>query len=138
MPVVGLNHINVRTPDYKQTVDFLQSALGMRATSIPGHDQIEHAAWLFDDTGAPVLHLASADLRYSAGEVLPSEPPRGSGAVHHIALSCTDYDAMRDRLAQERVAYRENVPEPGVRQMFVEDPTGITFELNFQEGERKS
>jgi hypothetical protein len=42
---------------------------------------------------------------------------------------------MRERLAIQEVPYRENVPEPGVRQMFVQDPTGITFELNFREAE---
>lgn len=133
MPVLGLNHVNVRTPDFQRTVEFLRDALGMPVTAVPGHDRIEKAAWLHDAGGIPLLHLASADMPYSASEVLPEEPPRGSGAIHHVALTCADYDEMRDRLAALGLDYRENVPEPGVRQMFVIDPTGITFELNFSE-----
>jgi catechol 2,3-dioxygenase-like lactoylglutathione lyase family enzyme len=131
MPVLGLNHINVRTPDFRLTVEFLRDALGMAATAVPGHDRIDKAAWLHDASGMPVLHLASADTAYSASEILPAVPPRGSGAIHHVALSCANYEAMRQRLAALDLCFRENVPEPGVRQIFVEDPTGITFELNF-------
>lgn len=131
MPVLGLNHLNVRTPNFQLTVEFLRDALGMTATAVPGHDIIEKAAWLHDASDVPVLHLASADVPYSATEVLPEVPPRGSGAIHHVALTCSDYEAMRARLTRLAVGYRENVPEPGVRQIFVEDPTGITFELNF-------
>jgi catechol 2,3-dioxygenase-like lactoylglutathione lyase family enzyme len=133
MPILGLNHINVRTPDFQATVDFLRDALGMQATAVSGHGMIEKAAWLHDATGVPVLHLASADMPYSATEVLPAVPPRGSGAIHHVALTCADYDAMRARLAALELGFRENVPEPGVRQIFVQDPTGITFELNFSQ-----
>ena len=133
MPVLGLNHLNVRTPDFQRTVDFLHDALGMAATAVPGHDRIEKAAWLHDASGVPVLHLASADMPYSATEDLPAVAPRGSGAIHHVALTCADYEAMRERLAALDLSFRENVPEPGVRQIFVQDPTGITFELNFSE-----
>ncbi len=133
MPVLGLNHINVRTPDFLRTVEFLRDALGMAATAVPGHGRIDKTAWLHDTAGVPVLHLASADVPYSAGEILPEVPPRGSGAIHHVALTCSDYEAMRARLAALDLGFRENIPEPGVRQIFVQDPTGITFELNFSE-----
>jgi len=131
MPVHGLHHINIRTPDYPATVKFLRDALDMEVTAVPGHGQIEKAAWVHDAAGVPILHLASADTAYSPAEVLPSVPPRGSGAIHHVALSCADYEVMKRRLAALGIDYRENVPEPGVRQIFVLDPTGITFELNF-------
>ena len=134
MPVLGLNHINVRTPDFNQTVEFLRDALGMAVTAVPGHDVIEKAAWVYDASGAPVLHLARSDVAYSSNEVLPAEPPRGSGAIHHLALSCADFEGMRDRLTALNISFRENIPEAGVRQLFVQDPTGITLELNFQEG----
>lgn len=131
MPVRGLHHINIRTPDYQATVEFLRDALDLGVTAVPGHGRIEKAAWIHDAVGVPILHLASADTAYSADEVLPAVPPRGSGAIHHVALSCADYHAMKQRLATLGIAFRENVPEPGVRQIFVQDPAGITFELNF-------
>jgi catechol 2,3-dioxygenase-like lactoylglutathione lyase family enzyme len=135
MPVLGLNHVNVRTPDFKRTVEFLRDALGMRVSPVPGRDSIEKAAWVYDDSGAPVLHLASADVPYSPNEVLAAEPPRGSGAIHHVALSCSDFEGTRARLAALDVSFRENnIPSRGVRQIFVRDPTDILLELNFGEG----
>ena len=135
MPVLGLDHLNVRTPDFKRTVDFLRDALGMKVSPVPDFDSIEKAVWVYDESGAPVLHLASSDVRYSPTEVLPAEPPRGSGAVHHVALACADFEAMRARLTALDVSFRENhIAKTGVWQIFVRDPTEILFELNFGEG----
>ncbi len=135
MPVLGLDHLNVRTPDFKLTVNFLRDALGMKVSPVPEHASIEKAAWVYDDSGVPVLHLASADVAYSPSEVLPAEPPRGSGAIHHVALSCAGFEAMRARLTALDLSFRENhIPTTGVRQIFVRDPTDILIELNFREG----
>lgn len=135
MAVLGLNHINVRTPDFKRTVEFLRDALGMKVTPVPEVPSMQNVAWIYDDTGAPVLHLASAEVRYSPTEVLPAEAPRGSGAIHHIALSCADFAGMRARLSALDISFRErDDPGTAVRQLFVRDPTGILLELNFREG----
>jgi catechol 2,3-dioxygenase-like lactoylglutathione lyase family enzyme len=135
MPVLGFNHLNVRTPDFKRTVDFLREALGMRVSPVPERDSIEKAAWIYDDSGTPVLHLASADIPYSPTEILSAEAPRGSGAIHHVAFSCADFEAMRARLTALDLEFRENhIPKTGVRQIFVRDPTDILFELNFSKG----
>jgi hypothetical protein len=72
----------VRTPDFKRTLEFLRDALGMLVTAVPEHESNDKAAWAYDHTGVPVLHLASAEVAYSPDEVLPDEPPRGSGAIH--------------------------------------------------------
>jgi catechol 2,3-dioxygenase-like lactoylglutathione lyase family enzyme len=136
MSVLGLNHLNIRTPSFKSTVDFLRDGLGMQVSPPPEFDSIEKVAWIYDDSGAPVLHLASADVRYSPTEVLPHEPPRGSGAIQHVALSCSNIDAMRARLTALGIGFRENhLSKTGVRQIFVRDPTDILFELNFREGQ---
>jgi catechol 2,3-dioxygenase-like lactoylglutathione lyase family enzyme len=132
VPVLGFNHLNVRTPDFRRTIEFLREALGMRVTPVPQFESNEKAAWVYDDRGIPVLHLASADVPYSPGEVLPAEPPRGSGAIHHVALSCADFEGMRARLTALHVSFRESHnPKSGVRQIFVKDPTDILIELNF-------
>lgn len=134
MPVLGLNHVNVRTPDFKRTVEFLQNALGMTVTPVPGHESNDKAVWAYDDSGVAVLHVASADVPYSPTEVLPAEPPRGSGAIHHIALTCADFEATRTRLTGLSLGFRENhMADTGVRQIFVRDPTGILLELNFRD-----
>jgi catechol 2,3-dioxygenase-like lactoylglutathione lyase family enzyme len=135
MPVLGLDHVNVRTPDFRRTVEFLRDALGMTVTPVPQHESIDKAVWVYDDAKVPVLHLASAEVAYSPDEVLPTEPPRGSGAVHHIALACADFEGMRARLSSLSVSFREShIPKMGLRQLFVTDPSGILLELNFRDG----
>lgn len=135
MPVLGFNHLNVRTPDFARTVEFMRDALGMKVSPVPDHQSIEKATWIYDDHGTPLLHLARADAAYSPTEVLPAEAPRGTSAIHHVALSCADFSAMRARLTTLGLSFRENhIPKTGVRQIFVRDPTDILFELNFGEG----
>ena len=57
---------------------------------------------------------------------------RGSGSVDHIALSGDDCEGMRKRLDQRGVPYRElKLPELDIEQLFVEDPNGLTVELQF-------
>ncbi|HEX7854605.1 MAG TPA: VOC family protein [Sphingobium sp.] len=133
MAVLGFSHLNVRTPDFARTLAFLRDALGMEAAPPPRLDATDKAAWIYDSNGGALLHLASAEILYSPTEILPQVAPRGSGAIHHVAFSCSDYASMRARLINAAVDFRENEPETGVRQIFVEDPTGIMFELNFQE-----
>lgn len=133
MPILGVNHLNIRTPDFISTIEFLRNALGMVVSTVPGFDTTEKAAWAYDDAGVPILHLARADVAYSPSEVLPAESPRGSGAIHHVAISCTDFEAMKARLVAFGASFREGTPEPGVRQIFVRDPTDIRIELNFRE-----
>lgn len=133
MPVIGLNHINIRTPDYAETIAFMRSVLGMTVMPVPGRSATDRAAWVCDANGSPIIHIARADVAYNSEETLPKPAPRGSGAVHHLALSCSDYMGMKKQLELSDVHFRENSPAEGVKQLFVLDPTGITFELSFQE-----
>ena len=87
MPVLGLNHINIRTPDCQATVNFLRDALDLVVTAVPGHGQIDKAAWVHDAACEPIRHLDSADIACTPAEVLPAVPSRGSGAIHRGALS---------------------------------------------------
>jgi catechol 2,3-dioxygenase-like lactoylglutathione lyase family enzyme len=133
MPIQGFNHLNIRTPEFERTISFFTEALGMSLSPVPGLISTERAAWILDTTGSALFHVARADVAYSQDEVLPNPPLRNSGAIHHVALTCTDLADMRERLQRLGIKSRENSPAPGVRQIFVIDPSGITFELNFLE-----
>jgi catechol 2,3-dioxygenase-like lactoylglutathione lyase family enzyme len=133
MTVQGFNHLNIRTPEFGRTISFFTEALGMSLSVVPGLTSTERAAWILDANGTALFHVARADVAYSQGEVLPDPPLRNSGAIHHVALTCTDLGDMRERLRRLSIKARENSPAPGVRQLFVIDPSGITFELNFRE-----
>jgi catechol 2,3-dioxygenase-like lactoylglutathione lyase family enzyme len=53
----------------------------------------------------------------------------------HVAFACRDYDAVRAKLGRHGLEMSFNdVPQIGLRQIFVNDPNGITLELNFRTG----
>jgi catechol 2,3-dioxygenase-like lactoylglutathione lyase family enzyme len=57
----------------------------------------------------------------------------GGGAIDHVAFECDDYDAMLGKIRDRGLPYRENfVPSVPLRQIFVNDPSGVTVELNFR------
>ena len=86
----------------------------------------------------PVIHLVGVDpddssglVEYLGGEVDP-DALDGSGSLDHIAFCATDAPAMIQRLKKHNVPYRERqVPNMDLYQLFVEDPNGITIELNY-------
>jgi hypothetical protein len=67
-----------------------------------------------------------------AGEISPRSL-HGGGAIDHIAFACDDYEETVKKLRNRRLAYRENyVASLKLKQVFVNDPNGVTLELNFQ------
>ena len=55
----------------------------------------------------------------------------GTGTVDHMAFAATGLADIRRRLERNGVAYRErSVPGLGLHQVFFEDPSGVTIELN--------
>ena len=95
-------------------------------------------AWLYTDSTA-VIHLIGVDpddpsglQRYVGGEI-SSEALQGSGAFDHIAFRANDPSVLIERLKKTDYAYRERqVPNMNLFQIFVEDPNGITIELNYR------
>lgn len=133
MPVCGMDHVNIRTRDVQATRDFFQDVLGMEygASSVSNGTQ---SAWMRDANGHAVIHIGHVDA-YPDTIQRPFVAGSNNGAVHHVAFQCTDYDAMRDRLTDKGLRFRENaVPAFGLRQIFVDEPNGILLELNFMEG----
>ena len=132
MPVLALDHVNVRSVDPARTIAFFRDALQMRVGAPPGMTPSDKFAWIFDDNDLPVVHIASADADYPTDATRPFEARSGSGAIHHVALRCGDFDAMRDRLAALGLDFRANhVPQMSLRQIFVREPTDSLLELNF-------
>jgi catechol 2,3-dioxygenase-like lactoylglutathione lyase family enzyme len=63
----------------------------------------------------------------------------GTGTIDHVAFAVTGLDATLARLRAANLAYRERtVPNLGLHQVFVEDPNGVTLELNFPSTEAPS
>src|SRR5262249_39697722 len=86
---------------------------------IPGH-------WLYAGDAA-ILHLVevpAAESAHAAG----NKPT----ALDHVALRCTDLDAMTARLRAKGIEFSSmKVPGTGNIQLFCTDPAGMGVELNF-------
>jgi len=130
MPVLGLQHVNIRTSDLARTIGFFRDVLSMKVGPSPRSTSMENGAWVFDDNDSAVVHVAKASMVYPSDATLPYKPSRGSGAIHHVALRCTGYDEIRHRIQGLGLEFHEN-HMPQLRQILVMEPNGILFELNF-------
>jgi catechol 2,3-dioxygenase-like lactoylglutathione lyase family enzyme len=143
MLVTKLQHYNIRTTKWEETVTFYRNILGLKNGPPMGRTELP-PSWIYDDSGEAIIHLTRVD---------PSDPEKdyarisqyrggpdkrfpygfaGSGSIDHVALSCEGWDEVIERLKQFDVPYKENhIPNMNFRQIFVCDPNGITLELNF-------
>lgn len=124
--ILSADHVNLQVRDLAASVAFYE-ALGLTATPIPGMED-RPGRWLRDPAGNPIVHIGEVGL---AGGSSPGGP--GTGAVHHVAFNCADYEAARAQLEQAGHALTLNeVPAADLGQIFVRDPDGVLIELNFR------
>lgn len=143
MRISRIDHYNIRTLCFAETVRFYEEALGMQAGPAPMAPQGSRPSWLYDNSGNPLVHLTSIDPEDPSGHYARISGYRGndtdaafhgSGAIDHMGLACEGYEEFRDRFTKLGIQFVENsFPEAGIRQIFVRDPNGITLELNFTE-----
>ena len=145
MPINKLAHFSVRTTDLEASRQFYCDVLGFKvgfrpAFNFPG-------IWLYqggDEADYGVVHLIGVDVNNLQGltDYLSDKPQdslHGSAAVDHVAFLATDLPGMHQRLRQAGMQFRERtVPDVGLHQLFVEDPSGVTIELNFPSAEALS
>lgn len=138
MPVRKLAHFSIRTTDLDASLRFYSGILGFTAGYRPAFRF--PGAWLYrggDENEFGVVHLIGIDPDDAAGlgDYLGDKPAtalQGSAAVDHLAFLATGLDDMLARLRQAGLAWRERtVPDLGLHQVFVEDPSGVTIELNY-------
>lgn len=141
MAVDALDHYSVRTRNVDRSVLFYENAMGLRrgirpAFNFPG-------AWLYRTTqageivGGSVVHIVGVDPNGTVGlsDYLGDKPlslEAGSGSLDHIAFAASGITDMYARLKLQQIGFRERkVPNLGLHQIFIEDPDGVTIELNY-------
>jgi catechol 2,3-dioxygenase-like lactoylglutathione lyase family enzyme len=145
MIIRKLEHYNIRTLRFEETVRFYVQVLGMRNDRAPMAPPGFPATWIFDASGTAVVHLLPVDpadpeksyakMSQYRGRAEFLDPPafHGSGAIDHVAFECEGYGEFLSRLQSAQVPYAEtHFPEANFRQIFVADPNGVTLELNFR------
>lgn len=134
MAIVSIDHANIRTTDVAGTVAFFRDVLGMEASLPPGATTLDGGAWLLDASGRAVIHIGGMDAPYPSDSWRPpvTEARADSGRLHHVALSCTGFAEMRERVFATGLDVAEFALESiGLRQIFVTEPNGVMLELNF-------
>jgi catechol 2,3-dioxygenase-like lactoylglutathione lyase family enzyme len=132
--LTGLEHYAIRTTKLEETKNFYVDLLGLDdgyrpPFPFPGH-------WLYLGEHA-IVHLFAIDpdnpdgLNDYLGEVDTSNLS-GSGAVDHLAFRAEEPEDLMGRIKKSGAEYRDRkVPDLELYQVFLEDPNGITIELNY-------
>ena len=136
MQLTSLEHCAIRTVKLEETKDFYTEALGLRIGDRP--DFPFPGYWLYlGDTA--VVHLVGIDpddpqgLIDTLGEV-DIDSLAGTGSFDHVAFTAGDAPELLDRLRRLGVPFRERqVPDLDLFQIFLEDPNGVTLEVNYFE-----
>jgi hypothetical protein len=91
--------------------------------------------------GRPVIHLVGVDpddpsglIAYLGGDVDAEklDGSGGSGAFDHVAFRAREPEKLMALLKARNIGFRERkVPDLDLFQIFIEDPNGITVELNY-------
>src|SRR3546814_13539725 len=87
MAVIGIDHVNIRTPDVAATLGFFRDVLEMTVTPPPGRSSISDSGWVLDGNGHAAIHVGSTSLAFPGDDKQAAVASRGSGAVHHVALN---------------------------------------------------
>lgn len=133
MSISSLDHVNIRTSQLEASLAFYVDVLGMTAEPVPGMQDMTHGAWIKAGDGRAAIHLNRAQPGPDfLGDDRNWAEIAGSGRVHHVAFTCTDFDGFQQRLADAGVPIKLNIVDSvKLKQIFVEDPNGVLLELNF-------
>jgi len=128
MPVRGIDHVNIRTPLFEESIAFFEQALGLRRGPAASAGGRADNMWLYNEEGRALIHVNGP----RQGEAIAE---RGSvSRLHHVALACTGLAATRARLAAMGVEVHEvRLASRGLLQLNIADPNGILIELLFEE-----
>ena len=121
MSVIGLNHVNIRSRDVLASAAYFAKVLKLRPKNGPMGLKPEQSQWLLDANDQPIIHLRQYDSE--------SGP---TGPIDHVALSCSDLDGMIQHLTELDIKFgRFDGQGNGITQLFLQDPHGVQFELQF-------
>ena len=128
MGIEQLDHYSIRTPDLARARRFYEDVLGFHPGPRPPFNFA--GAWMYtapaagDSAGRAIVHLIHDEGALRAAD--------GTGALDHIAFAASGIGALHARLERLGVVFREcMVPKLGLHQVFIQDPDGLTIELNY-------
>tara|TARA_R110000850_G_scaffold44186_9_gene112681 strand:- start:3444 stop:3845 length:402 start_codon:yes stop_codon:yes gene_type:complete len=131
MKLNALDHVNIITDDLAGTTRFFVELFDLDVRDGPQPLPPEHVQWLYDDSGRAIFHINSKEMQQAYRRETSSGPT--TGAIHHVALDCSDHQAFMQRLEAHDIDYRLNdIPSISLKQLFFSEPNGVLLELNFR------
>jgi catechol 2,3-dioxygenase-like lactoylglutathione lyase family enzyme len=130
MRVNRLDHVNIITERLDETCDFYAALLGLERRNAPPPLTPDNAQWMYDPNGLAIVHINTLDCprRYDRAV----QPGAVTGAIHHVALTCTGHAELMARIGTMGLACQTNhVAAIGLTQVFTTDPNNVLLELNF-------
>jgi catechol 2,3-dioxygenase-like lactoylglutathione lyase family enzyme len=134
MAISRLDHYSIRTTKLAETRRFYTEVVGLTDGYRPDFDF--PGCWLYNGERA-VVHVVGVDKNNMKGllDYLGDKPidADNTGSIDHIAFVATDLPGTCEKLNGQGVPFRErSLPSFNLHQVFLEDPNGVTIELNFQ------
>jgi catechol 2,3-dioxygenase-like lactoylglutathione lyase family enzyme len=113
--VIGLDHVNVTTPEEleAQVLEWYEGRLGLERIPRPEGSTKEHGGW---------YRLGDGELHIGLEE---HNPPKSA----HFALVVDDLDAIIDQLRETGCHIEQARPIAGRRRFFTRDPAGNRIEV---------
>jgi catechol 2,3-dioxygenase-like lactoylglutathione lyase family enzyme len=123
MPLIHLDHVNLRTANVARMIEFYSGVLGLRLGARPPFSF--GGAWLYCDE-RPVVHLV---------EVAEQPNPEGELRMEHFAFIAQGFQEFTGKLESANVEYRlSKLFGTETRQLNVRDPDGNRVHIDFPEG----
>lgn len=129
MRVTRLDHVNIHTARFDESLRFYTEMIGLVNGPIPGAlatpaGAPPRGAWLYDASGQPMLHLIRSAVHATDNSI----PAR----LDHFAIACEDLEGYATRFERSGLPFeRVSYPQFGIFQLVVHDPNGIKIELAF-------
>lgn len=143
MSIRKLGHYSVRTARLEESTRFYVEVLGLKVGYRPPLDF--PGVWLYcggDEADFGVVHLIGTG---GCGDGLSAylgdkaAVMHGTGALDHLAFLASDLRGLRERLSARDIEFRERtLPGLGLHQVFFDDPSGLTIEMNFPAAEAEA
>jgi catechol 2,3-dioxygenase-like lactoylglutathione lyase family enzyme len=123
MPLVQLDHVNLRTANVARLTEFYCEVLGLHAGARPAFSF--GGAWLYCGERA-VVHLVE----------VPQQPnPAGELRMEHFAFVAEGYEELSRRLDSAGIEYRASkLFGTETLQLNLRDPDGNRIHLDFPRG----
>ena len=135
MPLINIDHYAIRTNKLEETKAFYE-LLGLVEGERPNFPFAGY--WLYLDN-VSLIHLIYSDYNQSPVEdeylgnfEKVTKNIHGSGSIDHIAFRATNAEQLKIQLEKNNILFRQReVPNINLFQIFLEDPNGVTVEINY-------